>query len=122
MHSQVINDICDPDKTISCLQEALPNIAKKLDFDEGSYIVLGELAIILRDGIANKQYSEDELNDIFAFLNRMGASENTEVQNQLVVGVLEILTDSPDVVALCKQRLAGPALPLFERTLNGWAT
>lgn len=122
MHSQVINDICDPDKTISCLQEALPNIAKKLDFDEGPYMVLGELAIILRDGIATKQYSEDELNDIFAFLNRMGASENTEVQNQLVVGVLEILTDSPDVVTLCKQRLVGPALPLFERTLNGWAT
>ena len=122
MHSQVTDSKSDPEETISCLQSALPDIVKDLDFEEGPYVILSELAIALRDGITDEQFSEDELNAIFIFLNRLGASENTEVQNQLVVGVLEILTDSPETVDVCKQRLIGPALPLFERTQSGWAT
>ena len=120
MRSRVTDVIDDPSETISLLKVALPNIADDLDFDEGPYVVLGDLAILLRDGINLGRYSESELNAIFEFLNRLGFSENTEVQNQLVVGILEILTDSPECITICRQLLEGPALQLFERMTNGW--
>lgn len=120
MHSQVTNVITDPSETMRLLKVALPDMADDLDFGEGPYVVLGDFAIHLRNGINLGRYSESELNAIFEFLNRLGFSENTEVQNQLVVGVLEILTDSTECITTCRQRLKGPALQLFERTTNGW--
>lgn len=120
MHAQVTDVITDPSETIPLLKIALPDMVDDLDFDEGPYVVLGDLAILLRDQINLGRYSESELNAIFEFLNRLGLSENTEVQNQLVVGVLEILTDSTECIKICRQRLKGSALQLFERTINGW--
>nr|VFK46850.1 MAG: hypothetical protein BECKTC1821E_GA0114239_10715 [Candidatus Kentron sp. TC]VFK49579.1 MAG: hypothetical protein BECKTC1821D_GA0114238_108116 [Candidatus Kentron sp. TC]VFK62214.1 MAG: hypothetical protein BECKTC1821F_GA0114240_10719 [Candidatus Kentron sp. TC] len=49
-----------------------------------------------------------------------GASGNTEVQNQLVVGVLEILTDTDESRSAAKKNLKGQALELFRQTLSRW--
>ena len=115
MHYQV-SSIKNPESIISKLAEKCPWFSDSIDLDEGPYSVLGDFAIYLRDNIVD----EEELNDAFDFLNQMGASDDTEIQNQLVVGVLEILADTDSSVLVAKKRLIGRSLELFNRTLSGW--
>nr|VFJ66236.1 MAG: hypothetical protein BECKFW1821C_GA0114237_10096 [Candidatus Kentron sp. FW] len=70
-----------------------------------------------RDSIPRDYTSID---DASGFLNAMGDSDNLEVQNQLVVGVLEVLADTSKSLAAANNHLEGRALALFERTVSGW--
>ena len=79
MHYQV-SSIKNPESIISKLAEKCPWFSDSIDLDEGPYSVLGDFAIYLRDNIVD----EEELNDAFDFLNQMGASDDTEIQNQLL--------------------------------------
>ena len=45
---------------------------------------------------------------------------DSEVQNQLVVGVLEILADTDEALSMTERKLEGQALELFRRTVSGW--
>src|SRR4030066_219645 len=94
--------------------------SKFVEIGDGPYSILGDFAIYLRDGIKKDEIQKDELDRAFNFLNEMGASDDIEVQNQLVVGVLEIMADTDESVSVAKQNLKGKALELFERTLSGW--
>ena len=114
------NSLLKPETVISTLLVEYPDFAKSVDIGEGPYSILGDFAIYLRDGIKKDTMQTDELDRVFNFLNEMGASNDLEVQNQLVVGVLEILADTDESVSLAKRSLKGKALELFERTLSGW--
>lgn len=114
------NSMLKSETVISALLEECPRFAKLVDVEEGPYSILGDLAIYLRDGIASNSLQEEELSKAFVFLNDMGASDDPEIQNQLVVGVLEILADTDESVAEAKSKLEGQALELFVRTLSGW--
>ncbi len=109
-----------PETVISALLVECPGFEKIADIEEGSYSILGDFAIYLRDGIASNTLPAGELDKAFAFLNAMGVSDDLEVQNQLVVGVLEILADTDESCALAKRKLEGNASALFTRTLSGW--
>jgi len=91
-----------------------------IDIDNGMYDTLGDFAIYLRNGISEKSLSEENLKKAFKVMNTMGASKELEVQNLLVVGILEILTDEGQVVSVVKEGLTGSAAELFERVLIGW--
>ena len=106
--------------TIDILVSRFPKFAKSADLDEGPYSVLGDFAIYVCDGIESESIATPDLDKIFAFLNELGSSGDIEVQNQLVVGVLEILTDTDKCVDAARQRLRGQALQFFERVLVGW--
>ncbi len=108
-----------PEETIPQLLQLLPD-GVVLDLDEGPYVILSEFAIILRDGIATDRFSESELESIFEFLNRLGASGDIEIENQLVVGVLEVLTDTSEAISVCRHHLTGKAKSYYERVLVGW--
>jgi hypothetical protein len=109
-----------PDETIPTIRAACPAFSKDVDLTEGPYSILGEFAIYLRDGITNHTISPHEIDRAFSVLNDMGSSSDAEVQNQLVVGVLEILTDNDDVIEFAKNKLEQSALDLFQRVLIGW--
>ena len=115
MHYQV-NKEENTESIVSVLAEKCSWFSEFIDWDEGPYSVLGDFAIYLRDDLAN----EKELDDAFDFLNTMGASDDAEVQNQLVVGVLEILADTDNSIAMAKEKLKDHSLELFNRTLSGW--
>jgi|GEM_PF-2542756 len=114
------NSVLKPETVISALLAECPSFAKLADIEEGTYSVLGDFAIYLRDGITNNTLQADGLESAFAFLNKMGASDDLEVQNQLVVGILEILADTDESTSAAKRKLEGRALELFDRTLSGW--
>jgi len=115
MHYQV-NKTENAESIISALATKCPWFSQSIDWDEGPYTVLGDFAIYLRDDMAN----EKELDDAFEFLNTMGTSDDVETQNQLVVGVLEILADDDSSTMVAKEKLKGRSLELFNRTLSGW--
>ncbi len=115
------NSVLKPETVISTLLAECPSFAKLADIEEGTYSVLGDFAIYLRDGITNNTLQADGLESAFAFLNKMGASDDLEVQNQLVVGILEILADTDESTSAAKRKLEGRALELFNRTLSGWS-
>nr|VFK48134.1 MAG: hypothetical protein BECKTC1821E_GA0114239_11033 [Candidatus Kentron sp. TC]VFK63671.1 MAG: hypothetical protein BECKTC1821F_GA0114240_11032 [Candidatus Kentron sp. TC] len=106
---------------IPLLLEKYPSFAKFIDVYEGPYSTLGDFAIHLRDGITNATLQADEIDDAFGFLNAMGKSNNPEIQNQLVVGVLEILADTDKSISMTNSNLKDRALALFRRTLSGWS-
>jgi hypothetical protein len=70
-------------------------------------------------GLRDQSFSEKEERSIFAYLNQMALGDR-ETQNLLVVGVLEILTDTPECVVRTRAALTGRALLFFERVLRGW--
>lgn len=119
MHYQA-NSVLKPEMVISTLLAEFPSFAESVDIEEAPYSILSDFAIYLRDGITNDTVQADELNHAFSFLNAMGASDDLEVQNQLVVGVLEILADTDESLSVAKRNLKGQALELFRRTLSGW--
>lgn len=110
----------DPDEITSALFQKFPEFAKSIDLKEDPYSALNNFAIYLRDGIVTNAVGGDELNCAFDFLNSMGVSNNLEVQNLLVVGVLEILADTDESTRIAKQKLKNYALESFERVLSGW--
>lgn len=91
-----------------------------IDLNEGIYVILGDFAIYLRDGIVDGSFSDEELSRFFCALNTLGSSDDVEVHNQLVVGVLEILSDYATTVAVANARLDGRAAEMFNRVLRGW--
>lgn len=113
--------ILEPDGVVSMLSKKCPSFTEFIDLEEGPYSVLGDFAIHLRDGITNDTLSVDEVDNAFRFLNTMGDSDNSEIQNQLVVGVLEILADTGKSCSVANLKLRGRALALFERTRSGWS-
>lgn len=118
MHYQA-NDL-KPEDVLTFMRAEFGGFDSIVDIDEGVYDALGDFAIYLRDGINKELLSDEECQEAFKLMNTMGASNNLEVQNLLVVGILEILTDEDNVAALVKRRLKGPAAELFERVLAGW--
>lgn len=104
-----------PDQVISDLIAACSGLAPRLDLSEGVHYVLGEVALMVRDGTL----TTDEEACVFKFLNRMALGDR-DTQNLLVVGVLEILGDYPQSVDRSRAKLEGRALLLFERVLRGW--
>ncbi len=91
-----------------------------VDMENGLYDALGDFAIYLRDKMNEETLSEEMSQKAFNIMNVMGASEDLEVQNLLVVGILEVMTDEHKVVSLVKKGLSGPAAELFERVIVGW--
>lgn len=106
-----------PNEVISFLLKESPKFAASVDLEEGPYSILDDFALYICDGITNDTFEADELDRAFNFLNEMGSSGNIEVQNLLVVGVLEILTDTSESINISKQKLTGQALQLFEQAL-----
>ena len=104
-----------------CVREVLgdcPFLIGRLDLQEASsYLVFGEIALLMRDA----KLSHSEMNRVFAYLKKM-ATADLETQNLLVVGVLEILTDTPASIQRARAGLGtGPARMLFERVLKGYS-
>jgi hypothetical protein len=109
-----------PEETIDTLVDRFPAFAQSVDLEEGPYSVLSDFAIYIRDNIESDSFASADLENVFEFLNQLGSSENREVQNQLVVGILEILTDTDKCTEMARQKLRGQALGFFERVLIGW--
>ena len=105
---------------IAMLRELLPDLEVPSDPAEGVYCNAGDFAIWLRDGVVDKSLPEEKVDRAFAALNRIGSVDDDEIQNQLAVGVLEILIDDPASVSAARQKLEGRALELFENMKELW--
>jgi hypothetical protein len=79
-----------------------------------AYCNAGLFAVRLRDGIVGKTLSKETIDRSFAALNRIGMSDDVEIQNQLQVGILEVLYDEWESYTAARQKLNGRALQLFE--------
>jgi hypothetical protein len=105
------------DDRIRVLLQDCPFLVDRVDLSEGPYYVMGEIAASLRDG----KLSDVEAACVFAHLNKM-AELDEDTQNLLVVGALEMLTDTPQSIARTRAGLDGGAARfLFERVLEGWS-
>lgn len=82
----------DRETVISTLLEECPKFHSIFDVEDGPYTILGEFAIYLCEGIENSSIPPRDIESSFKFLNNMGNTNDIEVQNQLVVGVLEKFT------------------------------
>jgi len=101
---------------VRALLQDCPWLVNRVDLTEGVHYIMNQVAILLRD----VDLSEAEMDCVFFHLNQM-AEGDSETKNILVVGVLEVLTDTPEAVEMARTRLReGPARLLFERVLNGW--
>jgi hypothetical protein len=90
-------------------------MASRLDLSEGVYYIMNQVACCLRD----KLLCEETEKCAFGYLNEMGDGDE-DTQNVLVVGVLEILGDTPESIARSMVHLKGSARLLFDRVLKGW--
>lgn len=109
-----------PEEVLSFVDRELGGLFGPLDSEAGIYNALGDLAIQIREQICARSIDAEALRAVSTVLDEMGRSENPEVNNLLVVGVLEILADRPEVVAVMRGCLSGSAAALFEKTLVGW--
>ena len=87
---------------------------------EGAYHNAGRFAARLRDGIVDKTLSVEKIERAFAALNQIGEIDDDEIQNQLAVGILEILIDEPASTQAAREQLTGKALELFEKMKQFW--
>lgn len=104
------------DSRIQGLLAACPAVAPFLDLDEGPNYVFSQLGVLLRE----RRFSAADEVAVYQYLNQL-ADDDRETQNLLVVNILEVLGDTPDAIALARERLSGNALLLFERVVRGWA-
>jgi len=103
------------DRVRMTLQDC-PFIIDRVDLSEGPYYIMGQIATFIRDG----ELSDTEAACVFAHLNKM-AELDGETKNLLVVGMLEILTDTPQSIERTRTGLnRGAASILFERVIRGW--
>ncbi|GAB4369223.1 MAG: hypothetical protein Kow00114_28910 [Kiloniellaceae bacterium] len=64
--------------------------------------------------------SQEDIDRAFAALDQIGKIDDDEIQNQLTVGVLEILADEPSSTQAAREKLTGRALELFEKMMKFW--
>ena len=103
------------DSRIQGLLVACPAVESLLDLGEGPNYVFSQLGVLLRE---RKLSAADEA-AVYEYLNQL-ADDDRETQNLLVVNVLEVLGDTPDSIAVARERLSGNASFLFERVVRGW--
>src|SRR5262245_8491077 len=110
------------DDRIRMLLQDCPFLVDRVDLSEGPYNIMGEIAASLRD----RKLSDAEAACAFAHLNKM-AELDEDTQNLLVVGVLEMLTDTPQSITRTRTGLDGGAArflelsPIFGDVLIGQA-
>jgi hypothetical protein len=106
------------DARIRAFLESCRFLGAQVDLTEHAYYIMGQVALLVRD----RKLTEDQERCIFGYFHTMAESE-PETQNLLVVGALELLTDTPESIARTRKSLReGPAAFLFERVLKGWAS
>jgi hypothetical protein len=105
-----------PDDRIRRLLRDCPFLIDRVDLEEGPYYITYQIA----ESLGNGKLSDAEAASLFGYFNKM-AGLDLDTQNLLVVGVLEVLTDTPQWIARTRAGLdGGPARFLFERVLEGW--
>jgi hypothetical protein len=105
-----------PDDRIRRLLQDCPFLIDRVDLSEGPYYIMHQIAESIGDG----KLSDVEAASVFAHLNKM-AELDVDTRNLLVVGALEVLTDTPLWIARTRTGLDGGAARfLFERVLKGW--
>jgi hypothetical protein len=117
MPSRVNSEITHPDSRIRMLLQDCPFLIDRVDLSECPYYIMYQTAASIRDG----ELSDAEAASVFAHLNTMAALDE-DTKNLLVVGVLEVLTDTRQSIERTRAGLDGGAARfLFERVLKGWS-
>lgn len=116
MPCQVDSAIAHLDDQIRKLLKNCPFLINRVDLEEGAFYIMYQIAETLGDN----KLSDAESASVFAYLNKMAESDDLYTQNLLIVGALEVLTDTPEWIARSRAGLGdGAARLLFERTLKG---
>lgn len=68
-----------------------------VDYEDGASAAFGTFALIVRDEILKEKPDGTALHKAFEFLNEMADSGDSNIENLLTVGVLEIFLDHDDV-------------------------
>lgn len=103
------------DSRVQGLLVVCPAIEPLLDLDEGPNSVLSQVGVLLRE---RRLEPADEI-AVYEYVNEL-AGDDRETQNLLVVNVFEVLADTPEAIAVAREKLSGNALFLFERVVRGW--
>lgn len=88
----------------------------KLNSDS-AYLNFGYFAVFLIDTI-ERGGDEDLVDRSFKLLNDLVSLEDTNINTMLRVEVIEMLADNKKSIPLCKEKLEGPALILFDKVSN----
>lgn len=109
---------------IDKLMENFKEFKEQSDYDSEDlklvYMVVGDLVIYFRDKVLESKVTPSEIDQFFDFLNQMANSNDTEVENILVVGMLEMLIDYPETINLAGENLNSRGKELLEMTINWW--
>jgi hypothetical protein len=89
------------------------DMSSQLD-DESAYLHFGYFAVFLIDAIEEGK-NEDLINKSFSLLNDLVNLDDANINTMLRVEVFELLADNKKSVPLCKEKLEGSALKLFDK-------
>lgn len=82
--------------------------------DESAYLHFGYFAVFLIDAIEEGK-NEDLIHRSFNLLNDLVNLDDDNINTMLRVEVFELLADNKKSFPICKEKLEGSALKLFEK-------
>jgi hypothetical protein len=108
---------------IPILEEALPSLRRNQLWDRDlPYVAAGAFALLLRARIDRHQKPTSGVRRALAAIDRLAESDDAHVQALVRWGILEVLTDTPAAMELCRTHLASRGRRALEDVVNFWGT
>jgi hypothetical protein len=89
------------------------SLKNKLSIEEGIYSFLTDFGIFLRDAISNND--EITIEQSFNLINQWFTYDNTDLDDKISVGILEVLTDTEKAQSVCFNNLDQRGLSIFNK-------
>jgi hypothetical protein len=88
--------------------------------DDSPYLIFGDFGLFLRERLKKKTMpgaNDDWLQPSVQLIDKMLTASDLEISNLIQVGVLDVLSDYPDVLKLVKRYLSVPG----QEKIEDWA-
>lgn len=103
------------DNVIATVLNLFPILKDEVEMDNGVYETLGCLAIYLGEGIEKNTISDTIVAKAIKFMNALAENQDLEVQNMLVAGVFETLSNYDRAIDRIKGELSPDGIRLYDR-------
>jgi len=108
-----------PEQFVEELMTRIPEMSSESFQIDLPHDAFGTLALLLCRKI-HEGASEDFLDRVFDLLNEMATSQETEVLDLLVTGVLEVISDYDECSLVAEQRLNPSGQALLREVKRWW--
>lgn len=103
------------DNIIETVLNLFPILKDEVEIDSGVYEILGCLAIYLGEGIEKNTIDDNIVAKSIQFMNALATNQDLEVQNILVAGVFETLSNYDKAIDRIKGELNPDGIRLYDR-------